>query len=218
MPENVRDSSSPSRRSTVSTSPSLAFSTMLPVKPSQTITSALPLYTSRASTLPMKLSDGVLQQPVRLADQLVALAFFLADRQQPDARLLDAERHLRVHRPHRRELQQVRRAAIRVGADVEQDAQAIARRNGGRQRRPIDAGQHAERRMRRHHGGAGVARAHQRRRVAAGHRFRGQRGSSPRFAAKRRRGRFLHADDVGRIDDADVERVPRRDAWRARRG
>ena len=43
MPENVLDNSSPSSRSTVSTSPSLAFSAMLPVKPSQTITSALPL-------------------------------------------------------------------------------------------------------------------------------------------------------------------------------
>ena len=60
MPENVLDNSSPRRRSTVSTSPSLVFSAMLPVKPSQTITSALPLYTSRASTLPMKCSDDAL--------------------------------------------------------------------------------------------------------------------------------------------------------------
>jgi hypothetical protein len=43
-------------------------------------------------------------------------------------------------RAHGAELQQVRRPALDVGADVEQHAEAIARRDGGRERRPIDAG------------------------------------------------------------------------------
>ena len=61
-----------------------------------------------------------LQQPVRLASQLVALRLFLADRQQADARRSHAERDLRVHRAHHRELQQVRGPALGVGASVEQ--------------------------------------------------------------------------------------------------
>ena len=61
-----------------------------------------------------------LQQPVRLARQLVAFRLFLADRQQPDARRLDAERHARVDAAHDRELQQMLRPALDAGADVEQ--------------------------------------------------------------------------------------------------
>ena len=189
----------------MSTSPSLAFSAMLPVKPSQTITSALPLYTSRASTLPMKFNDERLEQLVRVANQLGALALFLADRQQPDARALDAERDLRVHRAHRAELQQVRRAAFHVGADVEQNAQAIARWNGRRQRRPIDARQHAERAVRAQHRRAGVPRAHERRGLAVGHRVGRDTNRRARLAPQRGRRRLGHADDVGRVENADAE-------------
>ncbi len=48
-------SASRSTSPTISARPSLTFSAMLPVKPSHTITSAAPAYTSRASMLPVKL-------------------------------------------------------------------------------------------------------------------------------------------------------------------
>ena len=52
----VLDNSSLNKPSTNPTRPSLIFSATLPVNPSHTMTSASPLYTSRASTLPTKLS------------------------------------------------------------------------------------------------------------------------------------------------------------------
>ena len=75
---------------------------------------------SRASTLPMKCSGERLQQPVRLARQLVALRLFLANRQQPDARPLDAQPRPRVDRAHHAELQQIRRLALHRRAGVDE--------------------------------------------------------------------------------------------------
>ena len=70
--------------------------------------------------LPMKFSAARLQQAVRLAGQVVPLGLFLADRQQADARTLDAERQPRVHGAHHRELHQVPGPARDVRPDVEQ--------------------------------------------------------------------------------------------------
>ena len=79
------------------------------------------------------------QKPMGIANQLVALAFLFADRQQADARALHAERHLRVDRSHRRKLQKMLRATIRVRPDVEQNAKAIARGYGRRESRAVDS-------------------------------------------------------------------------------
>ena len=62
----------------------------------------------------------VLEQLVRLARQIVALALFLADREQADARRLEPERDARVGRAHHRELHEMRRTAADGGAGVEQ--------------------------------------------------------------------------------------------------
>ena len=82
--------------------PSLNFSATLPVNPSHTITSASPAEDAPRLDVADEVQRRGLQQPVRLARQLVPLGLFLADRQQPDARALDAERHVRVGRAHHR--------------------------------------------------------------------------------------------------------------------
>ena len=51
--------------------------------------------------------------------------FFLADREQSDARRLDAEEHLRVEVAHDRELAEVVRLGVDVRADVEQQRVAL---------------------------------------------------------------------------------------------
>ena len=66
--------------------PSSVFSATLPVKPSQTTTSASPSSSARPSTLPSNRRPARLEQRVRLERQLVPLLRLLADREQPDAR------------------------------------------------------------------------------------------------------------------------------------
>ena len=145
---------------------------------------------------------------MRLARQLVALRFFLADRQQPDARRLDAERHARVHAAHHRELQQMLRPALDAGADVEQHRRTAARRNRGRERRTIDARQHAERGVRRHHRCAGVAGAEERRGLAASR--PGPAATLIDAVGLRRSaavGASCHRDHVVRVDDANARAI-----------
>src|SRR5207302_2279395 len=64
---------------------------------------------------------GRRQQLVRLESQLVSLLRLLADREQAYLRAGDLEDLLGEDRAHRRELEQVLRAAIRVRAGVDQD-------------------------------------------------------------------------------------------------
>ena len=144
---------------------------------------------------------------MRVANQLGAFAFFLADRQQPDARAIDAERNPRVHRTHGAELQQMRRPALDIGADVEQDAEPVARRNRRRERGPIDARQHAERAVGRQHRRPRVTGADERRGLSTRHRLCGRADRRTRLAPQRGGRRLGHADDVGRVEDADAELV-----------
>jgi hypothetical protein len=142
---------------------------------------------------------------MRIARQLIALRLFLADRQQPDARRLDAEAHTRIQRAHVRELLQMLRPAFDGRARIEQHRRALPRRHGRRQRRTIHARQHAERRVRRDHRGAGMARAEQRRRLSGRHPIGRDLDRRLRFPAQRLDRRLGHLDHVGRIDDAHVE-------------
>ena len=115
------------------------------------------------------------------------------------------ERDARVGRAHDRELDQVVRPAFDGGAGVEQDRRAGAGGNDGGQRRTIDAGQAAERRMRRHHRRTGVPGAEERLGPAVRHGLGGDANRRPRLAAQRRRRRFLHLDALGGVQDVDVE-------------
>ena len=68
----------------------------------------------------MKPTGARLEQPVRFARELVALVRFLANRQQADARALDAEHETGVGLAHHGELHEVRRAALDAGAGVDE--------------------------------------------------------------------------------------------------
>ena len=120
---------------------------MLPVKPSQTMTSARAAEELARFEVADERDRRRLPAGVRLADEVVALAGFLADRQQPDAGLGDAERDARVRGAHHAELHEMLRPAVEVGAGVEQHGRAGPRRQRHGQRGTIDAGQHAERRV-----------------------------------------------------------------------
>ena len=134
------------RRAARSTAPSSTFSVMFPVKPSVTKTSTVPSSSSRPSALPAKSRPSALaEQLVRLERELVALLGLLADREQADARLLDAEDLLGEDGAHVGELEQVLGPVVGVRAGVDQDGDA--RRASGAGRRSRAASRPAARRM-----------------------------------------------------------------------
>ncbi len=94
----------------------------MPTKPSQTITSALPLKMSRPSTLPMKLMGSALSSGKASRVSSLPLVLFFADGEQADARLGDLEHAAGVHLAHDGELLEILRLAVDVGAHVEQHA------------------------------------------------------------------------------------------------
>ena len=155
-----------------------------------------------------------LQQLVRLARQLVALRRLLADRQQPDARRLDAEGDARVHgcpsprtaagaaagtRRWRR-----RRAAPPAAARVGIVAASAGRSTPGSMPNAPCAAITV----------APVCPALNS--AAASPRATASAATlidAPRLAPQRRRRRLVHRHDVGRVDDADAA-SSRRPAWR----
>jgi len=141
---------------------------------------------------------------MRLAGQFVAFRFFVADGQQPDARLLNVVHDAREHAAHDRELQQVRRTAFDARADVEQQRRPCARRYHGSQGRPIDALQHAECAVRRHHRRARMTRADERRCLAVRDGVSRDFDRGFRLSPECRRRRLLHPDDIRRVDDANA--------------
>ena len=112
---------------TISPSDSEALSTTLPMKPSQTIDVRVAVEDVAALGVAHEVEARLLEDAERLLRQLVALALFLADREQADARRVDAEDHLRVEVAHDRELAEVGGLGVDVRADVEQDGVAFAR-------------------------------------------------------------------------------------------
>ena len=157
--------------------------------------------------LPTKFSVDAFQQLVRLTRQIVALGFFLAGRQQPDPRPLDAQPGARVNAAHHGELQQVRRFALDRRPGVDEDRRPATCRHRRRQRRSVDAGEHAKRRVGGDDRRSGVAGAHEGGRLTIGHQLRRNANRRAWLAPEGERRGFGHLDDVGRIDDAHVERV-----------
>ena len=141
-----------------------------------------------------------LEQAVRFARQLVALAFLLADREQPHARRRQAEADAGVDAAHDGELQQVLGPALDAGAHVEQDGGMPACRDGDCERRPIDARQHPEGAVCRDNRRAGVTRAEERSRLPAGDQPGCDGDRRVRLAAQRRRRRIGHRDRLGGVD------------------
>ena len=100
--------------------PSSVFSATLPVKPSQTITSAAPSSSVAALGVALEAELARREQRVRLERQLVPLLRLLADREQAHVGPLDVEDLLGEDRAHVRELEQVLgpRVGVRAGVDA----------------------------------------------------------------------------------------------------
>ncbi len=148
-----------------------------------------------------------LEELVRIARQLVALAFLCPDRQQTDARRLTPQSHARIRRPHDRKLDEVLRPAFHGRARVQQHCRIPTGRDNRGERRPIDAGQPAERGMRGHDRRARVAGTEERRGLSIPDRLGRHANGSERLAPERGRGRFGHLDTVRRVEDAKVDGV-----------
>ena len=157
---------------------------------------------SRPSTLPMKLTPGApSQQVVGLLDQRVALRRLLADRQQPDpwagrcrsgaaANTAPICANCTSHSGWHSAL------APASSRTVGGRARHGDRRGDGRAGHALDAA-HAQQRA--GHGGAGVAGADHRRRLAVAHRLGGAHQRRVLLARARPARRVVvHGDDLGR--------------------
>ena len=136
----------------------------------------------------MKPTGAALEQPVRFARELVALVRLLADRQQPDARALDAQHETRVGLAHHGELHEVRRAALDAGARVDEHGRpglrsGMTAASAGRSTPGIMPKALARRHDRR----PGVPGADERVGLARGDEFGGDADRRPRAAAQRER-------------------------------
>ena len=125
--------SSRSDSSTVRIVPSSTLSAMLPVKPSQTTTSAAPSSRSRPSTLPTNRSS-VRRRAARCASRVSRLPFSGSSpiESRPTVGTADADDLLGEDRAHVGELEQVLRAGVGVGAGVDQDRRARGARESAR--------------------------------------------------------------------------------------
>ena len=146
------------------------------------------------------------EQPVSLADEPVSLLRFLADRQESDLGVADADDLPREDRAHVRELEQVLGPRVRVRAGVDEHGHAAHRgkRRGDRGpahvRKPADLEQARRQhraRVPRRHDGADVAPR------------RGSAGGEERAVALVTGGvrrLLVHPDDLRRVDDLEVGR------------
>jgi hypothetical protein len=76
---------------------------------------------------------------VRFLHELMALGVFLADVEQTDARIVDAEHVARDDRAHGRELRELQRRGLGIGPEVEDmGVAAITRRHRGHDRSALD--------------------------------------------------------------------------------
>jgi hypothetical protein len=87
----------------------------------------------------------------------MALDLLRADVEQADGRLGDAQYRAREDLAHDRELHQVLRVTLGVGAEVEEDRLAAPARHERGDRRALDARERAQHELGERHEGAGVA-------------------------------------------------------------
>ena len=146
------------------------------------------------------------QQLVRLLAEGVALARLLTDRQQADPRLGDAEAVTGVHGTHQRELDEPLGLHLGVGTGVEQDRRGRAGDRDRRgDRRALDAGDAAHAQQRRRHRRTRVAGGDHRARPAVANRLGGTHERGVLLAPHALRGVVVHADDLGRLDQVELE-------------
>ena len=155
---------------------------------------------------------GRVEQLGGALDPGVALALLLADRQQRDARLRDAQHALGEDRAHPRVLDEVLGGRVGVGADVEEDHRPVRGDHLDGEGRAIDAGQPAEAQDRGGHPGAGVTGGHDRVGLAALDEVDGDEDRRVLLLAQGQRGMLVHPDDLAGVDDRDVGREVAGDA------
>ena len=166
----------------------------------------------------MKLSGARLQQPVRLARQLVALALLFADRQQPDARRSTPSAAARRPRPSRRTAAGAAGRHSTLAPASSSTAMPLPGRNRRASAGRSTPGIIPKRRVRRHHGRAGVPGAERPPRRARRAPARRRRGSTPAAcAAAPRAGDSSMPTTSGASTMRDVERGRVRRAGPVRR-
>jgi hypothetical protein len=148
----------------------------------------------------------IVEQLGGLLDRLVALALLLADGEQRDARILDAENPLCVDGAHVRELVEIVAARVHVRADVEQDERARLRHHLNRQSGAIDPWQSTELENRRRHARPGVARGNQRVGPALLEQVHRDHDRRILLGLQRERRRFVHFHDLAGRDDLHARR------------
>ncbi len=147
------------------------------------------------------------QEPVRVDRQLVAFLVLLADREQADLGPVDVEQLLAEDRAHVRELEEVLRPRVGIGAGIEQDARALARGQGDGDRGPHHPGQAAEVQEAGSQHGAGVARGDRRVGPAVGDGANAGDEARIGLGAHGLGGLVRHLDHLGRLDERQAPRV-----------
>ena len=130
---------------------------MFPVNPSQTTTSATLARRSRPSTLPMKRRPLASSGGPGLAHQAVTLLRLLADGQEGDLGIPDADDLVGEHGTHVRELDEVLGPGVGVRTRVDEDGGAADGRKRNRDRRPVHVGEPADLEQARSQRRAGVS-------------------------------------------------------------
>ena len=176
--------------------PSKNLMTTLPRTASQTTTSARWLVQVLALDVALEAQVRRVEQLGRALDPGVALALLLADRQERDARLGDAQHALGEDRAHPRVLDEVLGGRVGVRADVEQDHRPADGDHLDGERRAVDAGQAAEAQDRGGHPGPGVAGGDDGVGLAAPDQVHGDEDRRVLLLAQGERRVLVHADDL----------------------
>ena len=145
---------------------------------------------------------------VDLLAQLVALARLLADRQQPNGRLVDVPTNAHVLAAHARRLHEPLGRGINGCAGIDEELRVITRHGDGhRDRRPGHTFHPSHAQQRRRHRGAGVAGADHRVGSAVAHGLRAPYERRVLLLARGTGRLLVHRDHVAGVEDLDLGRA-----------
>ena len=164
----------------------------------------LPVVEVAAFHVSDKIQWQLLEQLKRLAGEFVALGFFFADGQQPNARPPRAKHAAEVNLTHHGKLLKVLGRAIDVSSDIEQDrSSSQSSRKYSGQSRAIDARQSAQDHLGGRHSGAGIAGSYETFGTSLAHQTKPNAHGGITLRAYRLRRLILHGDDFTGMNDFD---------------
>jgi hypothetical protein len=137
--------------------------------------------------------------------QIVPLPAFFPDVQDADLGIGDAEHGPGVDATHPGELEQVGRLGVAVGAYVEEQGESARGRNERRDARSTHAGEAPDDQGRGRGDGPRAPRRHEGLGLAIAQQSRADDDRGVLLPTNCRRGRFVHPDILGRVDDLDGE-------------